>query len=183
MLFCLYIPTFVSFGFVLCLKFGFIFCIQSRVGLIFYIQEVVKGQSQEDVDKWKTVVCSGDRWGTLVGLTKPNRSPNRLSVDFHDRGYQGTSRKYNCHLLYHFLSDFRHNYLDLICVWTGTLEDCKKWKEVEFGSEIKGIEIINAELSTLFEKNLKEKTGRELRWDEVSERSMTDIEGRRPFKE
>ena len=52
-LFCLYIPTFVSFGFVLCLQFGF----------IFYIQEVVRGQRQEAVDKWKTVVCYGDRWG------------------------------------------------------------------------------------------------------------------------
>ena len=70
-LFCLYIPTFVSFGFVLCLKFGFIFCIQSRVGLIFYIQEVVRGQSQEDVDKWKTVVCFGDRWGTQWDSQNP----------------------------------------------------------------------------------------------------------------
>jgi hypothetical protein len=38
---------------------------------------------------------------------------------------------------------------------------------VEFGSEIKDTEIINVEVSSLFEKVLKEQTRRELRWEEV----------------
>ena len=46
-------------------------------------------------------------------------------------------------------------------------KDCKKWKEVEFGSEIKGTEIINAELSSVFEKLLDEQEGRCLRWEEI----------------
>jgi hypothetical protein len=48
-LFCLYIPTIVSFVFVLFLQFGF----------IFYIQEVVRGQREDAVARWQAVVCYG----------------------------------------------------------------------------------------------------------------------------
>jgi hypothetical protein len=52
-----------------------------------------------------------------------------------------------------------------------------KWKEVKFGSKKpEGEEIINAELSALFQTKLVEQTGRELRWVEVSEQPATGIE-------
>ena len=57
-------------------------------------------------------------------------------------------------------------------------QDCLKWTEVVFGSferpdPKKGTEIINAELSSVFEKLLDEQEGRHLRWEEI-EGPITD---------
>ncbi len=53
-------------------------------------------------------------------------------------------------------------------------QDCFKWTEVVFGSyerpdPEKGTEIINAELSSVFEKLLDEQEGRHLRWEEIED--------------
>jgi hypothetical protein len=69
-LFTLYIPTFISFGFVLVLQFSY----------IFYIQEVVSKLSRDGVEKYGALNCYGSSVLTRTGEEWDSQEPIFLRI-------------------------------------------------------------------------------------------------------